>query len=176
MSIGLLPLGLGATAISKIVKRKQERKTNAAKNVFSQNFPLSEDIPTLENNIAKADADLKKLNAAPTKNAAQRKSKALNIRVLSDWIITLKEELRDNKAEAEIIRQAQAKAQAQNVAPSPINAITPILTPSQVPIVANQTLEVGQNMATPTKKGVNWLLIAGVGVGGYILYQLLKNK
>lgn len=40
-----------------------------------------------------------------------------------------------------------------------------------------QGLQNGENLAAPTKqKGVNWILIGGLLVGGFLLFKLIKRK
>ena len=50
-------------------------------------------------------------------------------------------------------------------------------TPSaQTPLVAGVQVQNGENLAAPTvKKGVNWLLIGGLAVGGYFIYKFMKK-
>jgi len=170
MPIGLLPvLGIYGGS-SAIAKRKQNRRMQGAKNVFSKKYPLLDDISSMESSIANAEKELAALKAAPPKNAAQRRAAAANISVLSSWIITMKDQVRDLKAEMSIATTSSSTV------PSMPNAPLPIETPRQVPTVAGQTMEVGENLAAPTvKKGVNWLLIGGIAVGGYFIYKLLKK-
>jgi len=163
-------LGVGGVALAK---RKQARRQQASKNAFSQKYPIVEDVAILESTIAKAEQELKALNVAPTKNASQRRAKALNVDVLGKWIITLKEELRDTKAELSMIA-----SQTPSVAPTPTLPSTIEATPlasNSTPIVAGEVVEVSQNLATPTKKGVNWILIGGILVGGYLIYKISKK-
>ena len=175
MAIGFLPLVLGGASISAISKRKQARKAQAAKNTFSQKYVLSEDINILENSISNADKDLALMKAAKPKNAAQRRAQNFSVAALSSWIIALKEQQRDLKAE--IALQKNTPQLVSQVAGSVANQISlPIETPSQLATVANTTLEAGENLAAPTvKKGVNWLLIGGVLLGGYFLVKTLKK-
>lgn len=171
MPIGLLPvLGIYGGS-SAIAKRKQNRKMQGAKNVFSKKYPLLDDISSMESSIANAEKELAAMKAAPPKRAAQRKAAAVNISVLSSWIITMKEQVRDLKAEMSI-----ATTSSSTVPSMPNTSQLPTETPRQVPTVAGQTMEVGENLAAPTvKKGVNWLLIGGIAVGGYFIYKLLKK-
>ena len=78
---------------------------------------------------------------------------------------------------AEIALQKNTPQLVSQVAGSVANQISlPIETPSQLATVANTTLEAGENLAAPTvKKGVNWLLIGGVLLGGYFLVKTLKK-
>lgn len=171
MPIGLLPvLGIYGGS-SAIAKRKQNRKIQGAKNVFSKKYPLLDDVSSMESSIANAQQELAAMKAAPTKNAAQRRAQNLSVSVLSNWIVTMKDQVRDLKAEMSI-----ATTSSSTVPSMPNAAQLPIETPRQVPTVAGQTMEVGENLAAPTvKKGVNWLLIGGLAVGGYFLYKLLKK-
>lgn len=175
MPIGLLPL-VGVTGITaSIYKRKQTRRLEASKNAFSQKYPISEDVTILESTIAKAEQELKALGVAPTKNASQRRIKSQTMDVLTKWIITLKDELRDNKAELSL--KASQTPQTQ-VAPTPsLPTTTQVSTPTSnmTPIVAGEQVQVAENLATPTKKGVNWILIGGILVGGYLIYKISKK-
>lgn len=170
MPIGFLPIVLAGGAGGAIAKRKQNRKIQGAKNVFSKKYPLLDDISSMESSIANAEKELAALKAAPPKSASQRRAAALSISVLGSWIVTMKDQVRDLKAEMSIATTSSSTV------PTMPNTSLPIETPRQVPTVAGQTMEVGENLAAPTvKKGVNWLLIGGIAVGGYFIYKLLKK-
>jgi hypothetical protein len=173
MALALLPL-VGITGVTaSYYKRKQTRRLEASKNAFSQKYPIVEDVAILESTIVKAEQELKALSVAPTKNASQRRIKTQTMDVLSKWIITLKDELRDTKAELSLIA-----SQTPSVAPTPTLPTTTQATPlatNSTPIVAGEVVEVSQNLATPTKKGVNWILIGGILVGGYLIYKISKK-
>jgi hypothetical protein len=177
MALALLPL-VGITGVTaSYYKRKQTRRLEASKNAFSQKYPIVEDVAILESTIVKAEQELKALSVAPTKNASQRRIKTQTMDVLSKWIITLKDELRDTKAELSLIA-----SQTPSVAPTPTlpttTQATPLATPlatNPTPIVAGEVVQVSQNLATPTKKGVNWILIGGILVGGYLIYKISKK-
>jgi len=173
MALALLPL-VGITGVTaSYYKRKQTRRLEASKNAFSQKYPIVEDVAILESTIVKAEQELKALSVAPTKNASQRRIKTQTMDVLSKWIITLKDELRDTKAELSLIA-----SQTPSVAPTPTLPTTTQATPlatNPTPIVAGEVVQVSQNLATPTKKGVNWILIGGILVGGYLIYKISKK-
>jgi hypothetical protein len=167
MAIGLLPiLGLGG-GITAISKRKQARKMQGARNAFSQKYPLLEDVSSMEASISNAEKELSAIKAAPTKNAAARRAQGLSVSALSAWIITMKDQLRDLKAEISV-----ATTSSSIVPTMPNNSVQ---TP-QAPVVAGTSVQNGENLAAPTvKKGVNWLLIGGLAVGGYFVYKLMKK-
>lgn len=176
MAIALLPYVFGGAGIAAISKRKQARKAQAAKNTFSQKYLLSEDISILENSISNAEKDLALMKAAKPKNAAQRRSQNFSVAALSSWIFALKEQQRDLKAEMAILKNSPSLANGSQVSNMLTSTSLPIQTPSQLATVTNATLEAGENLAAPTvKKGVNWLLIGGVLVGGYFLVKMLKK-
>ena len=166
MPIGLLP-AVGIVAISK---RKQARKMQASRNAFSKKYPLLEDVASMEASISNAESELAKMKAAPTKNAAARRAKNISVSTLTSWIITMKDQVRDLKAELSVATTSSATVPTMpNTNPQPVQQ-------AQVPIVAGTPVENGENLAAPTvKKGVNWLLIGGVAVGGILLYKLLKK-
>jgi hypothetical protein len=167
MPIGILPvlgIGVGGTAIAK---RKQARKMQGAKNAFSRKYPLLEDLSSMEASISNAESELGKMKSAPTKNAAARRAQSLSVSALSSWIVTMKDHVRDLKAELSL-----ATTSSSTVPTMPNN----ISQPTQAPVVAGVQVQNGENLAAPTvKKGVNWLLIGGLAVGGYFVYKLLKK-
>jgi len=167
MPIGLLPvLGIYGGS-SAIAKRKQNRRMQGAKNVFSKKYPLLDDISSMESSIANAEKELSALKTAPTKNAAARRAQNLSVSALSAWIITMKDQVRDLKAEFSV-----ATTSSSTVPTMPNNSVQS----AQAPVVAGVAVENGENLAAPTvKKGVNWLLIGGLAVGGYFIYKLLKK-
>ena len=170
MAIGLLPiLGLGG-GITAISKRKQARKMQGARNAFSQKYPLLEDVSSMEASISNAEKELSAIKAAPTKNAAARRSQGLSVSALSAWIITMKDQLRDLKAEISV-----ATTSSSIVPTMPNNSVQPTSS-GQTPVVAGVPVQNGENLAAPTiKKGVNWLLIGGLAVGGYFIYKFMKK-
>jgi hypothetical protein len=107
------------------------------------------------------------MKSAPTKNAAARRAQSLSVSALSSWIVTMKDHVRDLKAELSL-----ATTSSSTVPTMPNN----ISQPTQAPVVAGVQVQNGENLAAPTvKKGVNWLLIGGLAVGGYFVYKLLKK-
>jgi hypothetical protein len=163
MPIPLL-LGVGGVALAK---RKQARKMQGAKNAFSKKYPLLEDVSSMEASISNAESELSKMKSAPTKNAAARRAQSLSVSALSSWIVTMKDQVRDLKAELSVATTSSSTV--------PTMPNTSVQT-AQAPVVAGVAVENGENLAAPTvKKGVNWLLIGGLAVGGYLIYKLLKK-
>lgn len=167
MPIGFLPILSVPTGIGIIAKRKQARKMQGARNAFSKKYPLLEDVSSMEASILNAEKELAAQKAAPTKNAAARRAQGLSVSALSAWIITMKDQLRDLKAEISV-----ATTSSSIVPTMPNNSVQS----AQAPVVAGTSVQNGENLAAPTvKKGVNWLLIGGLAVGGYFVYKLMKK-
>jgi hypothetical protein len=168
MPIGLLPvLGIGV-GTSAIAKRKQARKMQAAKNTFSKKYPLLDDVASMKASISNAEKELAAMKAAKPKNAAGRRAQNLSVSALNNWIITMKDQFRDLKAEISV-----ATTSSSTIPTMP--SITS-QTVAKAPVVAGTPVPNGENLAAPTvKKGVNWLLIGGIAVGGYFIYKLLKK-
>lgn len=168
MPIGLLPiLGIGAGSAA-VSKRIQNRKMQAAKNAFSKKYPLLDDVSSMESSIANAEQELAAIKGASPKNAAQRRSQSLNASTLSRWIITMKDQARDLKAQISVASSSSATM--------PSLPAQPVTSSGPAPVVAGQEVQAGENLASPTaKKGVNWFVIGGVLVGGFLIYKLLKK-
>ena len=167
MPIGILPLVAGVAGGTAIGKRKQARKMQGARNAFSRKYPLLEDVSSMEASISYAEKELSALKAAPTTNAAARRAQNLSVSALTAWIITMKDQVRDLKAELSVATTSSSTV------PTMPNTSVPT---AQAPVVAGVAVENGENLAAPTvKKGVNWLLIGGLAVGGYFIYKLLKK-
>jgi hypothetical protein len=167
MPIGFLPLVLAGGGATALAKRKQARKMQGARNAFSKKYPLLEDVSSMEASILNAEKELAAQKAAPTKNAAARRAQGLSVSALSAWIITMKDQLRDLKAEISV-----ATTSSSIVPTMPNNSVQS----AQAPVVAGTSVQNGENLAAPTvKKGVNWLLIGGLAVGGYFVYKLMKK-
>jgi hypothetical protein len=80
----------------------------------------------------------------------------------------MKDQFRDLKAEISV-----ATTSSSTIPTMP--SITS-QTVAKAPVVAGTPVPNGENLAAPTvKKGVNWLLIGGIAVGGYFIYKLLKK-
>jgi hypothetical protein len=79
----------------------------------------------------------------------------------------MKDQVRDLKAELSVATTSSSTV--------PTMPNTSVQT-AQAPVVAGTPVQNGENLAAPTvKKGVNWLLIGGLAVGGYFIYKLLKK-
>jgi hypothetical protein len=170
MPIGFLPILAVPTGIGIIAKRKQARKMQGARNAFSKKYPLLEDVSSMEASISNAEKELSAIKRAPTKNAAARRAQGLSVSALSAWIITMKDQLRDLKAEISVATTSSS------IVPTMPNTSAQPVQQAQVPIVAGTPIQNGENLAAPTvKKGVNWLLIGGLVVGGYFVYKLMKK-
>ena len=166
MPIGFLPIYLA----SSIAKRKQARKMQGARNAFSQKYPLLEDVSSMEASISNAERELVAQKSAPTKNAAARRAQSQSVSALSSWIVTMKDQLKDLKAEISVATTSSS------IVPTMPNNSSQSSPSGQTPLVAGVQVQNGENLAAPTvKKGVNWLLIGGIAVGGYFIYKFMKK-
>lgn len=174
------PTIAGGTILSKKAKAK---RAQAAANQWSNEFPLLDDYASMQASIARAQAQLKTLNSQePKKVFSGHKKWKVQRDELSKWIGVMKSHLKDLKSGLDLA--------STNVAPAPTPAAiaqTPLPIPATEPVsadvmpasyvaqVENAVEEVAGNLATPTKKGTNWLLIGGLVIGAIVLVKAFKK-
>ena len=120
----------------------------------------------MKKSISEAQSELKMIDRSPAQTAGAKRVRKRNMDALGSWISVMKDHLKD-------LTCGIAVAATQPAAPAPTPAPTPAAPVAEVtPAVA----ETGENLAAGTKeKGVNWLLIGGLVVGGLVIYKLLKK-
>lgn len=172
-------------------KRAANRRKQAAANEFSQKYPLLDNASAMQGSIDAAVLELKNINATPAKTAGAKRVKKRNSDTLRKWIIIMNEHNKDLKSGINIA-STQVAAQAVPMATTmvtaqetlPIQAVLPQVQtgsttqePKELSDVNTETdVQNTGNLAASTKqKGVNWLLIAGVGVAIFLGYKYFKK-
>ena len=174
-----------------ISKRAANRRKQAAANVFSQKYPLLDDARAMQNAIDAAVLELKNIDASPAKTAGTKRIKKRNSDALRQWIVVMNEHNKDLKSginiastqvTASVVPMATTMVIPQET--QPIQAVLPQVQtgsatqePKELSDVNTETdVKNTGNLAASTKqKGVNWLLIAGVGVAIFLGYKYFKK-
>jgi hypothetical protein len=172
------PTIAGGAIISKKAKAK---RAQAAANKWSTQFPLVDDYDSMQAMILRASAQLKTLNSQNVRGRASKTLKA-EIAELSKWIGVMKAHLKDVKSGLDLA--STNVAQAPNPAtiaqiPLPMPATEPVssdVMPASYVAQAETAIgEAAGNLAAPTKKGTNWLLIGGLVIGAIVLVKVFKK-
>jgi hypothetical protein len=174
------PTVAGGALISKKAKAK---KAQAAANQWSTQFPLVDDYASMEAMVDKANTQLKTLNANEPKKLFSGHAKwKIQRDELSKWIGVMKSHLKDLKTGLSMASTNVAPAPTPAAiaeAPLPIPAAEPVsadVMPANYVAEAESAVEgVVENLATPTKKGTNWLLIGGLVIGAFVLVKAFKK-
>ena len=171
------PTVAGGLVLSKKAKAK---RAQAAANKWSTQFPLVDDYASNQAMILKANEQLKVISASKPKGMTKAKWRA-EISELSKWIGVMKGHSKDlqtglDMASTNVTTAPTPMEVAQT--PLPIPATPQEAMPSESALQAGAiegATQVGDNLAAPTKKGTNWLLIGGVVVGAIVLFRLIKK-
>lgn len=191
-----VPVIVGVT----LSKRAANRRKQAAANVFSQKYPLLDDAGAMQNAIDAAVLELKNIDATPAKTAGAKRIKKRNSDALRQWIVVMNEHNKDlksgiNIASTQVAATVEPAVPASPAVPTattiikeqetqPIQAVLPQVQtgsatqePKELSDVNTETdVKNTGNLAASTKqKGVNWLLIAGVGVAIFLGYKYFKK-
>lgn len=192
-----VPLIIAAPTIGVSVglsKRAANRRKQAAANAFSQKYPLLDDAGAMQGAIDAAVLELKNIDATPAKTAGAKRIKKRNSDALRQWIVVMNEHNKDLKSGINIA-STQVAAAVEPAVPTattmvipqetqPIQAVLPQVQagsatqePKELSDVNTETdVKNTGNLAASTKqKGVNWLLIAGVGVAIFLGYKYFKK-
>ncbi len=170
------PTIAGGALLSKKAKAK---RAQAASNKWSTQFPLVDDYASMQAMIDKANLQLKTLNA---QKGGTKKFKAEKAE-LAKWLGVMKSHLKDLKVGLDMAStNVQVAPTPTAIAESPLPIGQEATTNDSVAsgvasgaLAAVQSVASGENLATDTKKGTNWLLIGGVVVGVVVLYKLFKK-
>ena len=171
------PTVAGGAIISKKAKAK---RAQAAANKWSTQFPLVDDYASMQAMILRASAQLKTLSAQNVRGRASKTLKA-EIAELSKWIGVMKSHLKDLKSGLDLAStnvKAAPTPTAIAEAPLPMPAPEPVSTdvvPSSLVAAGENVAEAAENLAAPTKKGTNWLLIGGLVLGAFVLVKAFKK-
>jgi hypothetical protein len=76
-------------------KRNENRRKQAASNVYSTKYPLLNECAPMEAAIESAKAELKIINAAPVNTSGAKRIKKRNSDTLKSWIPVMKAHLKD---------------------------------------------------------------------------------
>lgn len=167
-AIFLAPTIGGGIALSK---RAQNRRKQAAANEYSKKYPLADSVETMDSYIQSAETELKNIKNTPAQTAGAKRVKQRNSQALSKWITVMKEQKKDLAVGINV-------ASTTTAAPAPV-AVEPLVAAPAEAVKADAVAAGNVENVDGTesqKKGVNWVLIAGVAVGAIILYKILKNK
>jgi hypothetical protein len=160
----------GGLALSK---RNENRRKQAASNVYSTKYPLLNECAPMEDSIKSAQAELKIIDASPVNTSGAKRIKKRNSDTLKSWIGVMKAHLKDLTCG---INVASTESVAPIVMPSS-NMEVPKLekAPQGSESTADATND--ENLPEPNnKKGVNWLLIGGAAIGVLVIFKFMKNK
>jgi hypothetical protein len=155
-------------------KRAENRRKQAAANVYSKKYPLVDNAASMDSAIANATQELRAIQTAPAETKGAKRVKDRNAQALSKWLAVMSEHRRDLQAGLNIASSQTAPAPVPAApAPAPMPApAAPIATVEPVTAVEGESI---QTAAQTQKKGVNWLLIGGVVVGVILISRLLKK-
>jgi hypothetical protein len=152
-------------------KRNENRRKQAASNVYSTKYPLLNECAPMEAAIESAKAELKIINAAPVNTSGAKRIKKRNSDTLKSWIPVMKAHLKDltcgiNVASTESVAPIVTQQVMDTPRPDNIQGMAPAVE------ATNE-----QNLSKPdNKKGINWLLIGGVAIGVFAISKFMKNK
>lgn len=170
-------------------KRASNRRKQAAANAYSQKYPLLDDAGAMQVAIDAAVLELKNIDATPAKTAGAKRVKKRNSDTLRKWIVIMNEHNKDlksgmNVASTQVGSVAAITREALAVLPTETKVVeaTEIVKdqPKSGTDVSDITPETnvdnaGNIAASTKKKGVNWLLIAGIGIAVYFGYKYYKK-
>lgn len=190
----MLPPSIAAPAgiaVYAVQKRAEKRRKQAAANAFSAKYGLVDDLPTMQSSIAQAEAELKAINSQKVKGAGEKRVQKRNSTELAKWISTMKAHAKDLKVGIDMastnlapvtVAPPQAAVAAEQpqttVSSEPVPHLPIKVAPEQAEASPGAAAEsqMGQNMATPTKGGPNWMAIGIVAIGALLLINAMKNK
>jgi hypothetical protein len=173
-AIFLAPAAGGVAVISK---RKQARRAQAASNKWSTQFPLVDDYASQQAMINQAQLQLKTLQAQGGKSKQVR----AEIAQLSKWIGVMKSQLKDLKTGMDMASTNLQKAPSpQMIAQAPLPVVQVGTVTDNAPTGVSlsdvaQNVANGDNLAAPTKKPINWLLIGGIAVAAILIFRTIKK-
>lgn len=161
----------GITLASK--KRAENKRKQAAANEFSKRYPLVDDLATMQNYIASANAELKSLKGSAAETAGAKRVKKRNVEMLNKWVLVMKDHSKDLKAGLPM-----ASTEMAPVPPMTEVAMPAALVKNQPDVLppAPPAEQEPMGEAAPAKKGTNWLLIGGAVVAVILVVKLLKKN
>lgn len=177
----LSSLSPAASIVVATKNRAENRKRQAVANEYSKKYPLSDNAETMQGYISAASLELRTIQGTIATTAGAKRVKKRNSDLLSNWIGVMKDQVRDIKSGISLATSVAApippvmeQPQTDNVprGTSGVVAASPsvgVLNTS--PLMAQEA----SNLAAPTKKGMNWLLLGGFAVGAILLYRYLKK-
>jgi hypothetical protein len=172
-----IPIVAGGGLAIGLSKRASNRRKQAAANEYSKKYPLLDDVGAMDSSITAAVNELKNIDAVPAKTAGAKRVKKRNSDTLRSWLLVMKEHAKDlsvgmNLATTQVTNSAGELPIKQDVLYSPPQFNKDALSNATV-LNSNQSA----NLAEGTqKKGVNWLLIGGFIVAGFIVYKIVKKN
>lgn len=179
-----LPFILAPLAVPVVVAKKRDNKRKqAASNVFSNKYPLLDDFKSMEASLAAALLELKNIRNSAANTASAQRVKSRNTTALNKWIQIIKGHLNDLKSgmnvassESVVVGTAQQPAE-QLPRPNRIPSSEVVSMGSAAPVgaVEESSVLAESGIASTRKKGINLLVLGGVAVGVFLIYKLLKK-
>jgi hypothetical protein len=173
-----LPIFAGvATAVPIMTSKKAENKRKqAAANTYSAKYPLLDNCAAMEASIQNAVTESKNIDASPAETAGAKRIKKRVSNAIRSWLLVMREHLKDLQCGINVASTVQPMIASENVMRS---AVEPEMKREVIAntVMANVQPDTNNgNIASPTReKGVNWVLIGGVVVGGFLLLKYLKK-
>ncbi len=172
------PIFLAPTAgVVAITKKTQARRAQAASNKWATKFPLLDDFASQQAMISQAQLQLKTLQSQPVKS----KQVKAEIAQLSKWIGVMKAQAKDLKTGMDTASTNLQKAPSpQTIAQAPLPVVKAGTVTDNAPTGVSlsdvaQNVANGDNLAAPTKKPINWLLIGGIAVAAILIFRTIKK-
>lgn len=173
-----LPIFAGvATAVPIMASKKAENKRKqAAANSYSAKYPLLDNCAAMEASIENAVLESKRIDASPAETAGAKRIKKRNSNAIRSWLLVMRGHLKDLTCGINVASTVQPIVASENIMRSAVEPEMKREVLSDKVMATVQPDTNNGNIAAPTReKGVNWVLIGGAIVGGFLLFNYLKK-